>query len=278
MEQAQTAQKEENKPQHLSRGEKIFNWLVYGAVNAVGTFIITLPLGYWTKYGSVAKYFERGTNFLVKKGMNPSMAEPLLSTTALVHGGNLMVAAVKVAEDNKIPIIKKIDEIIGDKTDVAALEQQDKQTWPSLIKGRILAWLTVYTALQGTVTFAGADKLAAIENGFAKNVVCKMLGRPTHVGGRETKTFRYGKLAALDIFATAAAATLLYIGSRFFAKSDKKNLEVQCEELAKEKAVQPEALLVPVSAQNRLGRPKDESFAATLSRRAETAPAYVLGA
>ncbi len=39
------------------------------------------------------------------------------------------------------------------------------------------------------------------------------------VGAVETKNFKLGKLAALDVFATAAATTILYASSRFFARN-----------------------------------------------------------
>ena len=41
----------------------------------------------------------------------------------------------------------------------------------------------------------------------------------------DTRTFGYGKIAALDVFATAASATLLYIGGHFFARKQEERKE-----------------------------------------------------
>ncbi len=54
------------------------------------------------------------------------------------------------------------------------------------------------------------------------------------VGAAETKAYRYGKLAALDVFATAAATTILYASSRFFARN--RSPEKQKELAAKTNA------------------------------------------
>ncbi len=76
----------------------------------------------------------------------------------------------------------------------------------------------------------GEDKFAAFNDAFAEHVVCKPFGKSTHVNVNgimeETKAFRYGKIAALDVFATTAAATLLYIGSRIFADRQSKERDM----------------------------------------------------
>jgi len=35
---------------HRSRGEKIFDWIVYGGLGGVGTFLLTLKPAYWMRY------------------------------------------------------------------------------------------------------------------------------------------------------------------------------------------------------------------------------------
>lgn len=100
--------------------------------------------------------------------------------------------------------------------------ESPKQTWGSLLLGRLTAWGAVFVSfkLAGSLTsFLGhPNAMANFESWFAKDVVCKPMGKPTHIHGVETKLYRYGKIAALDIFATAAASSILLAGSRFFAK------------------------------------------------------------
>lgn len=45
----------------------------------------------------------------------------------------------------------------------------------------------------------------------------------------EKKAYEYGKLAALDVFATMAASVLLYVGSRFFANNRSPEKQAQLE-------------------------------------------------
>ena len=72
----------------------------------------------------------------------------------------------------------------------------------------------------------GKNTFSAFKDKFATHIVCKPLGKPTHFPGmaktveNETRLFRYGRIAAIDVFATAAASTILYIGSHFFAKNN----------------------------------------------------------
>lgn len=201
-----------------SRGEKLFDWLTYGGVAGVGTFLLTIPVAYWAKYGSGAKMFEKASGYLVKQGLSPRISEEMVMTTALMQGGNLTIIPVKMLENRKPQIVDYFNDRLGDSSGKASVEEDPKQTWSSLIKSRIVAWLSVFTGFRVAGSIFGADKFAAFEESFAKNVVCKPLGKPTHIRGVETPHFRYGKIAALDVFATAAATAILYTGSRFFAK------------------------------------------------------------
>ena len=117
----------ENKAPPISRSEKIFDWLVYGGIAGVGTFIATIPTTYWAKYGGGAKYFDASSKWLVKKGLSEQSAEQAVMTSALMQGGNLALIPVKWAEDNKVALVKKFGDVIGEKVDTVALEAEDKQ-------------------------------------------------------------------------------------------------------------------------------------------------------
>lgn len=204
----------------VSKGEKLFDWATYGGIAGIGVFLGTIPIGYWAKYGKGADLFHRAGQALVKNGSSPENAEQILMTTTLMQGGNIALIPIKCLEDNKPEIVQRLNEMLGEKTDIEHLESEPKQTWSSIIKGRLLAWTAVYVSFKAAFAALGPEKFSEFENKFAENVVCKPMGKPPHINGQETKLFRYGKIGALDLFATAGAATLLYLGSRFFAKGN----------------------------------------------------------
>jgi hypothetical protein len=214
MDTSQTVPDEQIKPK--SRGERLFDWLVYGGIGGVGTFIITIPIAFWAKYGRGAERFEQTTEWMIKKGLSEQRAEQVMNASATMQGGNVMVFPIKWAEDNKVALVTKLNDMLGEKTDVAALKSEDKQTWGSIVKARMLAWVTVFTGFEIAANTLGGKSLDNFEKGFAK-IACDTLGKETHIGGKETRAFKYGRIAALDVFATAAASVLLYFGSRFFA-------------------------------------------------------------
>lgn len=264
---------EDSKRPPASRGERIFDWLVYGGIAGIGVFLATIPTTYWAKYGGGAKYFKRGSHKLESLGLSAKTAEDMMMSTALMQGGNLAVFPVKWAEDNKVAMVTKINDMIGEKTDIAALENEDRQTWGSILKARVAAWLTVFTGFKIVGHTVGSGKLAAFEESFAKNV-CGMLGKATHMHGQETKIFRHGKIAALDVFATAASSTLLYVGSRVFAHWERQRTEAVCANAAPDIPAHSENDAMPTSqaAQKILASKapaKDFASAALASRTGE---------
>jgi hypothetical protein len=209
-----------------SKGEKLFDWLTYGGIAGIGTFLMTIPVAYWAKYGGGAPMFKNAAKALEKRGMAAAGAEDMLMTTALMQGGNIAVIPIKLMEDHKPGVVEHLNAKLGDQSGDASVDSDKKQTWGSLVKARVfLAWLPVYVSMR-TASMVFPQQLKAFENWFAEHLVCRPFGQPTHTPGlpkiveNETKAFRYGRIGALDVFATAAAATLLYIGSRIFARSN----------------------------------------------------------
>ena len=262
----------DKKASATSKSEQIFDWLTYGGVAAVGGFILTIPVAYIAKHGWGAKYFASISKAVSKIGLSEKTAEQAVMTTALMQGGNIALLPVKWAEDNKIACIETIDNFTGDKTDVEALKKEDKQTWGSIIKARLVAWGVVFSSLTAAVHVLGEKKIADFENGFAKNIVCKPLGKPTHIGGKESFHFKVGKISALDVFATAAATALFYVGSRFFAHVNKNKA---APEMLEEKPVTPTiqedspSYSSPALA-SKFRRPAD-TFVQTIANRGEAA-------
>ena len=138
---------------------------------------------------------------------------------------------------------------MGEPDTYCQVQGEPDQTWLSLIKSRIVAWGAVFSAIKGASIALGHERFDKFENGFSEHLVCKPLGFATHINGQETRAFRLGKLTALDVFATAAAATILYGASRVFAEPDKGKLTDAPEDASipiacapePAKAVQPES-------------------------------------
>ena len=200
-----------------SKGEKLFDLLTYVGIAGIGTFLLTIPVAYSAKYGKGAKYYEKTSKFLVDKGISPRLAEDIVMTSATMQGGNLSIIPVKMMEDNKPEIVDKLNKMTGDESGKASVDEDLKQTWGSLVKSRILAWVAAFTGFRTAVGVLGAEKFVSFENAFAKKM-CEIVKKPTHLKGVETPHYRYAKIGALDVFATIAATTILYTGSRFFAK------------------------------------------------------------
>ncbi len=206
---------QENTKNPASFGDKCFDTCTYGLIGGVATFLASLKFGFSARYGKLAPTLERWTQSMEKTGLSRANAENLVMTTALMMGGNVMLPVIRAAEHYRTPIVNAFNSHKGQQP--VTEDSQAKQSWGSILKGRALAWVMVFSAFKGTAALIGPDKFEKFEHDFARNLVCKPLGKPTHIHGMETKLYRYGRIGALDIFATTAATILLYFSSRFFA-------------------------------------------------------------
>lgn len=231
MSPTETNTEEKKSPPKISRGERIFDWLVYGGLAGLGTYIVSIPIGYWVKYGKGAEFNKNAAKKLTSFGFSQNTAEKTMDTTMLMHGGNIMLLPIKYAEDNKESIVTTINDMIGEKTDHIALHDEDKQSWGSIIKARIVAWCAVFAGFKGAASILGEEKFGRFEESFSKKA-CALLGKPTHINGKETTAFRMGKIGALDTYATIAASSLLYIGTRLFAHMERVQHDLDKEHTA----------------------------------------------
>lgn len=332
--QSQHAQKEKSK-RPISKGEKLFDALVYGAMNFWGTFILTIPLAYSLEFGALRKPIQAAKKFLTKTGVSEDLAYTLTKTTTTFAGGNVMLLPIKAAEDHKREIVDKFNKMMGDTTDPASIEAAPKQDWVSLLQSRLMAWAMVFVSMTTASVLAGKDKegvsrFAKFEEWFGTKVA-NVLKKPTHreavtnltdrkqphvelkqikseietlkerikdtskvsgevldetrkaikalkdkIPAHETRTFAYGKLASLDIFATTAAVTLLYIGTRIFGKRNPFTGEEKTEKVA-----QPITLQHPEEApKDPQAQPKEKpkpSFAERIADEKEQAKTQSVG-
>ena len=212
----------------MSKGEKLFDLAIYGGLGGVGVFIGTIFLTYWSKYQGGKNVFDKAIKFLEENKISHSTAAIATNTAALSMAGNLSIIPIKAAEDNKQKIVAKLNRWLGEDPTQRITNADTPQTWWSLIKGRIVAIVAVFSSFKVVENIFGQEKFQSFENMFAEKMICKPLKKPTHIGAKieanETVAFRLGKISALDVFATAAATALLYVGSRLFAKPSPKRM------------------------------------------------------
>lgn len=243
MPEATNMQAQENtgaEPRAKSRGEKVFDRVVYAGIAGVVTFLVTLKLTHFLKYDHKAQFDKVVSG--VHRGLQkifPSLtrenADTITTTFALMQGGNAMLLPVAFAEKHKIRIVDGLNTALGDSTPAEQIEQAPKQTIGSLVKSRLVAFGAVVSGL--LLAKKHYSKTMDMFEQQTGELLCDTLNKPQFhmepkmVEGvqklvkKESKTFIYGKLAALDIFATAAAASLLYVGGHFFARKREEKME-----------------------------------------------------
>lgn len=241
MEKKASTQHQQPEPQmerRASIGEKIFDWFTYFGVNGVGTFAVTVALADTLRYGKTlhAKYdkflhgMEKLAPAIPKRGH-----ETLLMTLILMQGGNLMLLPVTVLERCKVPISNWFNNIFGDKTDRAQIQEAPSPSFGNLLLSRMRAFGVIFMSFIGLEYVCGTQ-IKRFENAMGRafsaftgapekisqtmDVYKKELG--TIVKDQQetipSKSFRYGHLSALDVIATATASLLLYEGSHKMAK------------------------------------------------------------
>lgn len=219
-----------------SKGEHLFDRVVYGGFAWVGTFIVTLKAAFSIKYGRWKGGYDSAvvkTEGLLKRVM-PSIAgrkaaEQFVQTGALMQGGNLMLLPIGIAEHYKVPIVNGLNRMLGDTTPAEQIEERPQQTWWSLIEGRLVAFAVIFSTLFGASALLSKTFATFTEEfGERTHKVVQWVKGKTPLAGeavKGSKSYRYGELAALDIFATTAAATLLYVVGHFFARKQEEKKE-----------------------------------------------------
>ncbi len=210
----------ENRP--VSKGGKAFDLLTYFGIAGVGTFLATIPTGAMFLKGGhwhgVAQRFENG---LKNIGFSRRLAEHGANTFATFWGGTLMLIPVGLMEKNRTKIVNAFNRFFNDPTDPRSIEDAPPQTAGSIVKARAVATATVFTGFVGTEMLVGEERFKSLQHDAGQKLA-SVFKHETHVmkNGKlvEGLLYKFGRTGALDVLATVSSATLLYIGSHFFAK------------------------------------------------------------
>ena len=204
-------------PVEKSRGDKLFERWLYGGLNGVGTFIATIPLAYSAKYGKFKEPLENFGERLGRAGLGAKNVNTVTLMLATSLGGTAMLLPTWLAEHYRKPIVARLNGKPADQPpapDAPAEYEAPKQTLGSLLRGRVLAMAAV-TASFGVANHFFADAFKKFETNIGEKAVQWFAKNKSAAFTEKTKL--YGEMAALDIFATAAASSILFVGSRFFA-------------------------------------------------------------
>lgn len=216
----------DGKERPISTGGKIFDLLTYGGLAGVGVFLITIPIAnlFMREDGPFHGFDQWLRKSARKLGASENIANQFANTTHTMHGGNLILLPVAMMEKFRTPIVNALNRAFKDPTDPKSVEDSPPQTLGSIVKGRIVAWLTVFSAFTGVSMAIGEKRFEGLLD-QAGNKLCEMLKKPVMEFNKKgvwahSKTYNIGRTGALDFLATASAATLLYITSHYFANSE----------------------------------------------------------
>ncbi len=239
-------------------GEKYYNRFKFIAAEGF-ILAATAAIAYVARYGKasyagIPNYLQKFQNWfdnkLVKNRLyeldestpiKKRLAQAAAATMVTFHGGNLFAPIMKFLEDNKSHIVDNLNQRYGKEGEVELgrehLKHEPKQTWGDIIKGRMAGFGTVFTSFATMDILLGKDKSAAkpryrfdkFEDWFGRKVA------GFTVGGKElskipmtqeltaemtkNKSYRFGKILALDIYATTAAIMIWNAISHLSAKN-----------------------------------------------------------
>ncbi len=224
----------DNTRRMRSRGEKLFDDIVYTGINGFGTFFVTLFIAYELKFGRGKTHFDKAALKLenslfsfIPQGQRHSFATHFLNTTALMQGGNAMLLPVGYLEHHKVRLVQGLNVMLGDTTDPATIQEAPQQTVGSLLLGRIRAFGAIFLAFTGMGILFSKQM-----HNFEKSVGRGFQAFRNHSDpGKAVVAQRLGELGALDVFATAAASVLMYDGShKAAANRDRKEQKISARE------------------------------------------------
>jgi len=228
-------------------GLRLFDVFLYPFLTNFVVFGISVAATYLTNkggmrnaegkliYGKIGKWFHtRGdwvTNKFKKIGMNHEQADMSKMVFFSFADGTLVAPMVKLLEDRREKISKWIDDRLGTtpEDEVAAYKAEPKQSWLSVIGGR----LAVAAIVAPTAAFL--DKTGLNHRLF--NEPGKKIGEWIASKPNVAKRFgkwdvkELGRVSAFEAFYTSVCTAGLYVISRFLARNTGKKKTGEMESI-----------------------------------------------
>lgn len=216
-------------PKQMSWGEKVFNGTVYTGLNYFVNLGISIGAADYFINGGGKKTLDSAIDATAKLVTKTGLAadkshrytKTVLSTLTLLSGGWALLVPLKVAEDNKRPIVHWINKISGvqqvdekgqelTSQQIHIEEEVPHQSWPNVLWRRTLATAAVTLgagpAIEYTVGQRNAEKFITGKVNKVLNSGFVPYGKTLAESGRAQ---RYINFAALDAFYTGITAVIM---------------------------------------------------------------------
>ncbi len=230
-------------------GEWLVDWLVYPIVNNFAVFFISVGATYLTHRGDtvgkegstireVGAWFKRRGEWMKGVFQDFGMNEKQADTSKMVFfsffDGTFVAPFVKLLEDRREKMAKAIDSTLGTKPqDESAYKVEPKQSWGSVINGRLATSLIVVP------TAVALEKKKVTIKGVTKNLndhmfdgwgakLHEFLENKTSIKARFPKLDLeyFSKTMVFEAFYTTVCTAGLYVISRFIAKQNKEHKRI----------------------------------------------------
>jgi len=222
-----------------TKGEKIFGVTRFFIAEVV-ILAATALLAYYDKHHkgpngepNFLNRMTKGTsNFLGEKLKLPKfVANSAANMMFLSWGGNIFAPVMLMMDRKKKEIVTYFNEKYStpEETERAkkTIDQEPKPNLWDVIKGRFTAMVIVMGSFLAADKLLGTDKegmnrFAKYEDKFGR-FIHKLFGdKNSPLPMQETKSYRYGSILALDIYATTASVTSWIAANKFFSALKQK--------------------------------------------------------
>ncbi|MDX1974071.1 MAG: hypothetical protein SFT92_00170 [Rickettsiales bacterium] len=238
------AQPKLDKKSHRTLGLKIFDIGLYPILTNFVVFGVSVAATYLTMHGDktggkIGKWFYERGNVFKREAMNLGMGEKQADAAKMITfsflDGSVMAPFIKLLEDRREKIARWLDNRLGTTpADDSAYEAEPKQSWGSVLGGRVAALAVVLpTAIMlGKIGTKDGKWLwnTTKENPGFNSLNDHLFSNPGRELGEYINTQpqlakHFGKVnipvlssvAIFEAFYTSVCTTALYVSSRFFA-------------------------------------------------------------
>lgn len=235
------------KQHKRSVGLRAFDAFLYPFLNNTGVFVISVIATYLTNkggahpvtgelpFGKTGEFFFKRGEWLKGKFTGMGMSEKAADMSKMVFfsfaDGTLLAPIVKLFEDRREKIASWIDNRLGTTpTDPAVYKAEPKQTWGSVLEGRLATSLIVVpTAV--VLSKAGLNQVLFEKPGIKLGEMVAQRPKVAKLFGKLDipEVFR---VSAFEAFYTTVCTGGLYFISRLLARRHDQKIETQNEQLA----------------------------------------------
>jgi hypothetical protein len=242
-------------------GERLFSRIRFGIAEAF-ILIVSAVLAYRSRYGegTLKKWSETASQWVGGRVKDERLAAMFSSTLITSWGGWFFVPPMHWMDQKKEAIVTALNTRFGKPGEVEHgrenIRKEQKTSLFTVLLGRVASFAAVFGA------FFAADRMLGKDAGenYKFDTYCKKFGAETHklfyrltfrspardAEIMQKRSYRYGEIVALDLFATTIAVALWTALNALFAGWSEKKTPAALPESTATRDVP--ALPVPVAA------------------------------